>query len=80
VIGTELVHMMSADSFCPASRSPPGTVLLAERSRISDCRAAPRVMVSASSGETACAMIPAVKEAYLQVFDVAQHGDWEQLL
>ena len=37
-------------------------------------------MVSASSGETACAMIPAVKEDYLQVFDLAQHGDWEQLL
>jgi hypothetical protein len=76
VIGIELVHMMSADSFCPASWSPPGT----ERSRISDCRAAPRLMVSASSGETACAMIPAVKEDYLQVFDVAQHGEWEQLL
>jgi hypothetical protein len=37
-------------------------------------------MVSASSGETACAVIPAVKEDYLQVFDLAQHGDWEQLL
>ena len=80
MIGIELVHMMSADLFCPACWSPPGTVLLAERSRISDCRAAPKLMVSASSGETACAMIPAVKENYLQVFDVAQHSEWEQLL
>jgi hypothetical protein len=80
VIGIELVHMMSVDAFCRASRSPPCTVLLAQRSRISDCRAAPRLMVSASSGETACAVIPAVKEDYLQVFDLAQHGDWEQLL